>query len=229
MGVSLTAPIVEVFSSIQGEGKTVGVPSTFVRFYGCNLRCTYCDTPYAVDKEKEKAETLTSFQVYRRIITANPTNVIFTGGEPMLYQKFIMEVMYKLNQKKNIYTCEIETNGTILPIDCFAKYVDVFNISPKLTNSGNRIQDCIKFDVLNSLYLPHKSILKFVVKKENDVKQAREIYNKYPKLVTYLMPEGDTRKKQAINTPKVIGLCLQYGLYFSPRLHILIWGSQRGK
>jgi len=223
------APIAEIFSSIQGEGMTAGTPSTFIRFYGCNLRCSYCDTPYAVNEEEEKSAMMSTFKVYRKLKQEKPTNIVFTGGEPMLYQNFIIEVMAKLNKnRKNDYTCEIETNGTIKPIPCFVKYVGLFNISPKLSNSGQDEKDCIKHDILKRMYLPHKALFKFVVSKENDMKEVLDICNKYPKMVTYLMPKGETKKKQIHHMKKVIKLCLKYDMIFSPRMHILIWDKKRG-
>lgn len=224
----LLAPVVEVFSSIQGEGMTTGAPSTFVRFYGCNLNCSFCDTPYAVNEEKDKAKMLTPFQLVKQIKVLSPTNVIFTGGEPMLYQNFIKQVMYKLNLKRQKYSFEIETNGTIPPIECFNKYVSIYNISPKLNNSGQDKEVCINHKALKMLYLPHKSNFKFVVNKKDDITEIMDIVNRYPKLTAYLMPEGTTRKKVLDSSPNVIKLCMKYGFLFSPRLHILIWDKKRG-
>ena len=223
------APIAEIFTSIQGEGMTSGTPSIFVRFYGCNLRCSYCDTPYAVNEKQEESAMMSTFAVYRKLKQEKPTNIVFTGGEPMLYQEFIIEVMAKLNKRRmRDYSCEVETNGTIKPIPCFVKYVGLFNISPKLSNSGQNENDCIKDDVLKRLYLPHKALFKFVVNKEDDMKEVLKICNKYPKMVTYLMPKGETKKKQIRHMPRVIKLCLKYGMMFSPRVHVLVWDKKRG-
>lgn len=231
-------PIVEVFRSIQGEGKTVGVPSIFVRFWGCNLRCQFkgkhCDTPYAVINSKDKAFMNTPFQTVKQIlsIAGAVTNIVFTGGEPMLYQEYIKEVMYKINQKHAIYTCEIETNGTIETINCFSKYINQFNISPKLSGSNQETelhnQLRINNKALKSMYLPHKAYFKFVVSTEHDLEEIKVIEEMFPKMNVYLMPEGVDRKTIIKNSKKLVNVCIKYGYKFSPREHILIWDKQRG-
>src|SRR6058998_3000737 len=72
----------ELFYSIQGEGKLVGVPSVFVRASGCNLRCTWCDTPYA-SWEPEGGE-ITVDQIVEQVLAYRCRHVVLTGGEPMI-------------------------------------------------------------------------------------------------------------------------------------------------
>ena len=232
----IKAPICEVFSSIQGEGKSVGTPSTFVRVWGCNLRCRFdgvhCDTPYAVIKDKEKAKHITPFQLCKEIATYPNKHIIFTGGEPMLYQRFILEVMDRLNrQKKGSYTGEIETNGTVPAIPCFTKHIKQINISVKL-KSSNQLDGFdtkrINYTALDTLNLPHKANFKFVISNEEDIEEVFEIAKKYKKLEIYFMPQGVDRETIIKNSRKVVKYCLQYGVRFSPREHIVLWDKKRG-
>ena len=167
------APICEIFSSIQGEGQSLGKISTFVRFFGCNLRCrfngTNCDTPHAVINEQDKVQYLNPDELCKIVKEFPGRHIVFTGGEPMLYQKFIISFMLRLCKSgKNKYTAEIETNGTIPAILNFTKHIKQFNISPKLKSSNQEDGYDIKrinYEALNTMYLPHKSYFKFVMKK----------------------------------------------------------------
>ena len=95
----------EIFYSLQGEGKTTGLPTVFIRLTGCNLRCSYCDTKYAYYKGKELETT----EIIEKIEKYNCKNVCITGGEPLL-QKDIAEFTEKI--KKLGYLIKIDTNGT---------------------------------------------------------------------------------------------------------------------
>lgn len=106
-----TAKITEIFHSLQGEGIYLGDPTTFVRFAGCNLDCSYCDTPQA--KGDGKAIEMDSSEVLAKIktITQPGQFVSFTGGEPLLQAEFISTLIPALkDQKFRIY---LETNGTL--------------------------------------------------------------------------------------------------------------------
>ena len=118
--------IAEIFGSVQGEGIWVGVPSVFVRVSGCNLRCAWCDTPYA--SWNPEGPTLTVTEVLRRVEEYRINHVVLTGGEPMLFDP-IEDLARKLKDRNNTIT--IETAGTIVrDLPC-----DLMSISPKLANS----------------------------------------------------------------------------------------------
>ncbi|MGN1363411.1 MAG: 7-carboxy-7-deazaguanine synthase QueE [Methanobrevibacter sp.] len=105
----LEAPIVEIFSSIQGEGLLVGRRQIFVRFAGCNLNCSYCDTEAS---KSSKNGTLRNVDYVvnkiNEIKTPDLHSVSFTGGEPSLYADFIKEVIDRIN-----FPGFLETNGTL--------------------------------------------------------------------------------------------------------------------
>ena len=105
----MKAPIIEIFSSFQGEGLLIGERQIFVRFAGCNLNCNYCDTN---DSKSEKSGKLMTPQEVtdeiNKLLTPDCKTVSFTGGEPSLYPDFISEVSKNLDL--NIM---LETNGTL--------------------------------------------------------------------------------------------------------------------
>ena len=145
----------EIFHSIQGEGISIGVPSVFVRCSGCNLQCHWCDTEYtwnwegtpylhAKDRPGHPAKfdrkavqfRLSPAEVAAIVRESRCTNVVFTGGEPMLQQRPLAELANILQADDPGYEFEVETNGTIVPMEPFANLITRFNVSPKLSNSG---------------------------------------------------------------------------------------------
>jgi 7-carboxy-7-deazaguanine synthase len=224
------APISEIFHSIQGEIKGIGLPMIFIRFYGCNLRCrfngTSCDTHYAVEGNEYKMYDVK--EIIQQIKTFDCYQILFTGGEPMLYQKFIWEIVSKLNNKYMYY---IETNGT-LPLQYdFYRYNIEFNISIKLKNSNqlNEEYDKKRYNkkILDNYIKNTKCVLKFVFTKEEDMKEINEIMDNYKKIPFYLMPEGENRESIIENSIKTIEICKKYNVAFSPRLHILLWDKKK--
>ena len=133
-----TLPIIEVFTSIQGEGKFVGEPSLFIRVSGCNLRCCFkdsiCDTPYS-SFVPEKGRNMLN-KIYDEL-TNHPvvTSIVITGGEPMLYAAAIDDLIDYITEMMNnkVYFVTVETNGTLPCAD--DTMVDMFSISPKLSTS----------------------------------------------------------------------------------------------
>lgn len=229
------APIVEVFQSMQGEGKNIGRPSIFVRFWNCNLRCRFkgkeCDTPYAVNKDKDKTKMLDEQQLVDLIQDFKTKHIIFTGGEPTLYQSYIEAVMRILHSISIAYTAEVETNGTI-PLQLeFSKCIDLFNISVKLKSSNqlNERYDKLRINHNALVSFPNgRTYFKFVISSDNDIKEILSLTKKYPYYLVYLMPEGITREDIIKHSPEVVNICIKYGFIFSPREHIIIWDKKRG-
>lgn len=127
-----TATIKEIFTSIQGEGPYIGYKQLFIRFCGCNLNCSYCDT----DFDEENAITMSQEDFINTINNCqeNIHSVSLTGGEPLLHADFLSETLPKI--KKKIY---LETNGTQLKnLEKIIKYVDYVSMDIKLDSiSGN--------------------------------------------------------------------------------------------
>lgn len=229
--------ISEIFYSVQGEGSLTGIPSVFVRTSGCNLRCAWCDTPYASwQPEGEEMDVDAILAEVER----HPTRyAVVTGGEPMLARD-MHGLLAELRRRGKHVT--VETAGTIPPQGC---RVDLASISPKLANStpgeaeagiawvrrheATRLQP----DVLRE-WLEHALDyqLKFVIASEADLREAREVVasigRPVPPEKVLLMPEGTRLEVMRQRYPLLVQACLEHGYRLSPRLHIELFGNRRG-
>jgi 7-carboxy-7-deazaguanine synthase len=125
-GVSNTLPIAETFYSVQGEGKLTGVPSFFVRLSGCNLRCKWCDTPYASWSPEGASHDVDA--IVNAAKQTGSRHVVITGGEPFIFKQ--LPALCGAMKSANMHIT-IETAGTVYAqVDC-----DLLSISPKLANS----------------------------------------------------------------------------------------------
>lgn len=129
-----TLRVSEMFVSVQGEGKLTGVPSWFIRFSGCNLRCRWCDTPYASWRPEGPILSIEQILAWPTAAHANVRHAVITGGEPMIFPA-LAPLVAALRARGTHIT--IETAGTVFsPIPA-----DLFSISPKLSNSTPNAQD----------------------------------------------------------------------------------------
>ena len=162
--------VIEKFISINGEGLKQGELALFIRFSGCNLRCSYCDTKYSFENPKYIEETVDEIIEY--VDKSHVKNITLTGGEPLL-QRDINELIEKLANKK--YNVEIETNGSI-DISNFVnnEYVS-YTLDYKLPTS--LMENKMNFD--NYKYINKKDSVKFVCGDNNDLLKAKYIMEKY--------------------------------------------------
>ena len=220
--------IAELFYSLQGEGALVGVPSVFIRTSGCNLRCAWCDTPYTSWQPEG-----TEWSLDRMLdeVKAHPArHVVVTGGEPM-----ILPDVVPLTQRLRALGLHItvETAGTVFrPVAC-----DLMSISPKLSNSTptgpwaaqhNRLR--IQPETLRELMARYPYQLKFVIEKPGDLEEVRwllELLGSGREHVI-LMPEGTDREPLRERAVWLAEICKEEGFRFSPRLHVELYGNQRG-
>jgi len=226
--------IAEIFRSIQGEGLLAGVPSVFVRTSGCNLRCHWCDTPYA--SWKPEGPEMSVEEILRKVSDWNCRHVVLTGGEPMITPDLpaLAAALRKLG--KHI---TIETAATVPPagIAC-----DLASLSPKLSNStpppdrdpawSKKHEDTrLRPEVIAEWIKNYDFQLKFVVSSEMDLKEIKDLLSRLP-LVPFhrvlLMPEGIDAKTLASRAPWLVEICKQDGFRFCPRLQIELFGHSRG-
>ena len=179
--------VIEKFLSIDGEGPTVGELSTFIRFGGCNLACTWCDTAYSIDSNIV-GELLSREDIYKFIKDNGTKNVTLTGGEPLIQQD-IEELIYYLS-KDNSLVIHIETNGAI-PIYKFNRLQKQRNVSfivdYKLPSSGMESH----MDMKNYEVVSQKDVCKFVIGTIEDLLKAKEIVERYKlteKCLVYFSP-----------------------------------------
>jgi organic radical activating enzyme len=221
-------PISEIFYSIQGEGNSVGVPSLFIRLSGCNLSCSWCDTKFAWGEGEDVSfdEILTWFAEYEI------RNVVFTGGEPLIFEKEIYEFILYMNHRGIDVRIEIETNGTILPKHLKGFFIN-YNVSPKLSNSNVTLEQRYKPDVLNWFNsisgMFGNSIFKFVYDDNSDG-EILKMVNKHEidETKVYIMPKGDTTLKLDKTQEDAVKFALRHSFNFSPRLQVMLWGKRRG-
>lgn len=228
--------ISEIFHSIQGEGELTGIPSVFVRTSGCNLRCSWCDTPYA--SWNPEGEEMTVDGVAARVLSFSCAHVVLTGGEPMI-AKGIHELAIRLKQEGMHIT--IETAGTVAPdgIAC-----DLASISPKLANSTpspdvagsawveRHEKTRLQPEILRQWIDSYPYQLKFVVSDEQQLIEIKELLvwldRAVPACKTLLMPEGITLEALGARRDWLIDACKQHRFRFCQRLHIDLFGNTRG-
>ena len=221
--------ISEIFYSIQGEGMLVGVPSVFVRTSGCNLRCTWCDTPYT--SWNPEGEELAVDAIVERAKAYGASHAVVTGGEPM-----IAEGVIELTRSLGMHMT-VETAGTVYkPVKC-----DLMSISPKLSNSipfdrdGGRWaaqHDRLRYqpEVLKKLKSEFAYQLKFVVTAPEDLEEIARMIEATgaDRERVVLMAEGTDATTLAERGRWIAEIAKREGFRFSPRLHVDLWGNRRG-
>jgi 7-carboxy-7-deazaguanine synthase len=229
--------ISEIFYSIQGEGVLTGVPSVFVRTSGCNLRCSWCDTPYA--SWQPEGPEMTPGEILTEIAKHPTRHIVVTGGEPMI-AKGIREFISTLREQGKHIT--VETAGTVLPEGCV---VDLASLSPKLANSTpsedkagaawvqRHEQTRLQPEVLRAwIETAVDYQLKFVISTEADLREAHDMIATIgltiPPEKVLLMPEGTTLEAMRSRYDLLISACKRHGHRLSPRLHIELFGNKRG-
>lgn len=223
----------EVFVSIQGEGASIGVPSVFVRLALCNLQCQWCDTRYTWDWTKfDPRETIVRVEAHdlvRRIAQTGITNVVITGGEPLLQQGQLAAIATELKSMQ--HRIEVETNGTLEPCAQLTELVDQWNVSPKLANSANAQHKREIATALGWYAACPRAYLKFVVRDSDDIYEVENLVARYsvPVHKVILMPEGNDAQTVARRASWLAEQCCKCGYRFSTRLHVLLWGDERGR
>ncbi len=225
--------IAESFTSIQGEGKLTGVPSWFVRLSGCNLRCVWCDTPYASWNPEGPTRTLDDLMDEAK--RSGVTHAVVTGGEPMIFPN--VEPLTQRLAGAGMHVT-IETAGTVFrPVTAH-----LMSISPKLANStpseaaagawSERHEERrLNIPVLQQLIdtFPERQ-LKFVIAGEKDFPEIEallaRLHNWAPGDIL-LMPEGTAPPSAALKS-LIAGECLKRNWRYCARLHIDLYGNKRG-
>ncbi|MHB7978674.1 putative 7-carboxy-7-deazaguanine synthase QueE [Clostridium sporogenes] len=214
--------VVERFVSINGEGRRSGQLAIFIRFAGCNLNCSYCDTLWANEKDVSY-QLISSKDIYDYIKSQKIKNVTLTGGEPLM-QKGIVELLKVLSKDKELYV-EIETNGSVL----LDEFLDIEN-SPSFTMDyklpSSNMENKMALD--NFRYLTNKDTVKFVSGSIEDLEKAKEIIKKYNLVNTtniYISPVFGKINLDTIvefmKNNKMNGVNLQL------QLHKIIWDPNK--
>ncbi|MBT0666821.1 7-carboxy-7-deazaguanine synthase QueE [Novosphingobium profundi] len=234
----------EIFASLQGEGASVGKPSTFVRLSRCNLACHWCDTAYTwrftgdnrphtdgLDFERGANQvTLEEAEVADRVAALTPERLVLTGGEPLLQGGALARMVAALKSLRPSMHVEIETNGTVAPHPRLDPLVHQFNVSPKLAHSGNPAELALLPERLAAYARDPRAYFKFVIAERSDLEEVLglvQAHDMVPARV-FLMPEGRDSATLRERSRWLGDLCAAHGFNFTDRLHIHLWGDTRG-
>ena len=237
-----TLHVAEMFSSIQGEGRTGGKPAIFLRLQHCNLYCGRnradwsCDTlsVWRQGKPYDIAELIQHWRTQGWLdLLAQHTALVITGGEPLLQQEALLDFLTELcaNLPTAPQTIEVETNATLTPIPALDAYISQYNCSPKGANSGNSRAKRHLADVLRWHVACPKSDFKFVIATTGDFAAIdKEYITPYsiPKSRVWLMPAATDRLALQRLAPVVSAICQQQQLNFGNRLQVQLWDRCTG-
>ncbi|HEY2988675.1 MAG TPA: 7-carboxy-7-deazaguanine synthase QueE [Candidatus Binatia bacterium] len=221
--------VAEIFYSIQGEGRLIGVPSVFIRTSGCNLRCAWCDTPHTSWAPEGEERSIDDIMAEAKRYGAK--HAVITGGEP-----FLAREIEGLTQalKRDAFHVTLETAATIFkPVAC-----DLMSLSPKLAHSTPegkfaRMHEEHRLDppVIQQFLDRYDYQLKFVVEEKKDFAEIEEVLKKLTNVDrgrVLIMPQGRTPEELRERAPWIVELCKERGFSYTPRLQIELWGNRRG-
>lgn len=219
----------EIFGpTFQGEGRSLGMPCMFLRLAGCNLACTWCDTPYTWDwKRYDKAREVHRLPleaVWEQLAASPVRNLVVSGGEPLLQQQALSPLLERLHGEG--WRVEVETAGTVAPR--LGPWVQQYNVSPKLASSGNTRERRYVPEALQALRDSGRAVWKFVVCREEDVAEVEALVEELRLAPVYLMPEGTDEATLRERLTWLAPLAAARGWHITPRLHVLLYGGRRG-
>ncbi|AIT81303.1 7-carboxy-7-deazaguanine synthase QueE [Novosphingobium pentaromativorans] len=234
----------EIFASLQGEGASMGRPSTFVRLSRCNLACQWCDTAYTwrfegdnrphsddvAFERKANQLTLEEADVAARVAALHPDRLVLTGGEPLLQGPALARLVTELDALRPGMHVEVETNGSVAPHAALDPMIHQFNVSPKLAHSGNPADLALIPQRLAAWSADPRAFFKFVIAAPEDLQEVLALQQTYaiPGERIFLMPEGRSSEVVRQRSAWLADLCLDNALRFTDRLHIHLWGDTRG-
>lgn len=227
-------PVVEIFGpTIQGEGALIGRPTLFVRFGGCDYRCSWCDSLYAVLPEKVRHNSIKMsaeeiLGELQKLNVAGTEWVTLSGGNPALFDlSNLVHVLHRHN-----YKVAVETQGSVWKD--WLRECDLVTVSPKPPSSG-MVTD---WEVLDKLYfqLKENAVVKVVVFDNEDLDYARTVARRYTEWDLYLQVGNDVgednedmllRKLDWLVKTSIKDPVLKNAVVL-PQLHVLLWGNARG-
>lgn len=221
----------EIFGpTVQGEGPSTGRRCAFLRLTGCNLTCSWCDTPYTWDwtgingqpfDKATETRLMNVDDVWQRLRSYRVPLIVISGGEPLMQQTALAPLVDSLTAQG--LQVEIETNGTLAPKINPTR----FNVSPKLAHSGGRESIRIKPDTLHAFV--GVGIFKFVCQTVTDLDEVTGILERagIPDGDVWIMPEGRDPITLTNHAAEITDEAIARGWNISSRLHVMTWGDRR--
>lgn len=183
--------VVEIFKSIDGEGKRAGMPATFIRLAFCNLRCTYCDTPYAFNDNC--AHDMAVDEIVHKCTELDCPSITLTGGEPLIH-KDVENLLAELDRHN--FDVNVETNGTMDPSHYHGLKNVWFTVDYKSPSSG--CEGAMNSEAFKKLR--PQDVLKFVVGSDEDLEAALRVIREYrPSAQVYFSPVFGYDAKNIVN------------------------------
>jgi 7-carboxy-7-deazaguanine synthase len=224
----------EVFGpTVQGEGPTTGRRCGFVRLYGCNLDCVWCDSAYTWDTDRydpdvERSEW-TAGQIVEAVAEMDVDRVVVTGGEPLIQRRALGRLVETFGPS---YAVEVETNGTVPPGPMEQYGWVTWNVSPKLPHAG--VTDPIRpraLEAFAALARAERAVAKIVCHTVDDVAAATAVTDAagFPRSAVWIAPLGTTGPVVAFSLAAIADAAVAAGCNLSSRLHITTWGDARGR
>jgi 7-carboxy-7-deazaguanine synthase len=217
---AIRIPMVEIFETVEGEGTRAGFPTVFVRLFGCNLRCTWCDTKYSYPPAKAEF-TMSIGDIVDAVRRYSSRHICLTGGEPLLYGDNSLALVRALLGIDRLVDLHIETNGAI-DLAPFIAGVDSpkvrYIMDYKLPGSGETGQMLTS----NFALLRPQDELKFVIANEADFHTARQVLEDHPTAALPLFSPVWESMKPA----ELVRLMLAHGLShvkLNLQIHKMIW------
>lgn len=228
----------EIFGpTVQGEGRSLGRRCAFLRLGGCNLSCSWCDTPYtwdwtgaaesgvAHDPRKELHRRPVE-DVLAELLGLGTDLIVISGGEPLGQQERLIPLVTALAAGgKEI---EIETNGTHAAHPELVAAGVRFNVSPKLSHSGDPRRRRIVPTALTSLSALSGSTFKFVCRHTRDLDEVAELVSAFGLRSVWIMPIGRTADDVTKHMTELADAVVERGWNLTTRLHTLLWDDRRG-
>lgn len=236
MNSDALVPISEQFGpTLQGEGPYAGRAVQFLRLMGCNLSCSWCDTPYTWDASRfdlrAEATQRTGQELLTNLIPDIP--VVLSGGEPLLHQNN-PGLIYALHGAGHM-GCDIhvETNGTVEPSRRFLNLASAFAVSPKMEHAGKHRgkQDPALHPSWPKLARQGaNAFLKVVVRHEFDVADVADWADRieWPRHQVWVMPLGTSTEDLMRHWTEIAAAAAKFHINATQRLHVLAWGDTKG-
>ncbi|MBB3110009.1 7-carboxy-7-deazaguanine synthase [Paenibacillus phyllosphaerae] len=224
---TIRLPMVEIFETVEGEGTRAGYPTVFVRLFGCNLRCVWCDTKYSYPPA-EAEFTMTIGEIVQKVEQDyKATHICMTGGEPLLYGTRSGALLEALCAIERITDVHVETNGAIdlAPfLNSIASPKARYVMDYKLPDSGEN--DAMLHD--NFALLRPQDEVKFVIASDRDFEAALEVLDKYPTAAVPLFSPVWESMPPAKLVEKILAAG-RPGIKLNMQLHKIIWDpAKRG-
>ncbi|MFI0260730.1 7-carboxy-7-deazaguanine synthase QueE [Streptomyces sp. NPDC017056] len=207
-----------------------------MRLGGCNLSCRWCDTPYTWDwsgigdsgvayAPKDELHPMPWREALDRLLAYEVGLVVISGGEPLSQQKRLLPLVRGLRARGS--DVEIETNGTIAPAADLVACGVRFNVSPKLSHSGDPENRRIVPEALRALAAVPGTAFKYVCRSEADLDEVASIVDRCGARPVWIMPEGQTSADNQRHLAMLGDHVVARGWNLTTRLHVAVWGDRR--